>query len=53
MEFDFEADEDEDNEKEPDAATGLYRLQQLHILNLLKESDQFMWSSKIRTFYLY
>ncbi|KAF8905722.1 ribosome 60S biogenesis N-terminal-domain-containing protein [Gymnopilus junonius] len=46
-------DEDEEmqgadeEEEEPDAASRLYRVQQLHILGLLKQSDQFVWSTKI------
>ncbi|KAF8812641.1 hypothetical protein BYT27DRAFT_7159048 [Phlegmacium glaucopus] len=30
-----------------DAASRLYRVQQLHILKLLNDSDQFVWTSKI------
>ena len=33
-----------------DTASRLYRVQQLHILKLLNESDQFVWSTKIGTF---
>uniref|UniRef100_A0A8H8CE92 Nucleolar pre-ribosomal-associated protein 1 n=1 Tax=Psilocybe cubensis TaxID=181762 RepID=A0A8H8CE92_PSICU len=32
---------------EPEASTRLYRIQQLHTLSLLKNSDQFVWTSKI------
>ncbi|PPR04905.1 hypothetical protein CVT24_007149 [Panaeolus cyanescens] len=35
------------SEEEPDAPTRLYRIQQLHILSLLRDSDQFVWSTKI------
>ena len=33
-----------------DTASRLYRVQQLHILKLLKESDQFVWTTKIGRF---
>ena len=33
-----------------DTASRLYRVQQLHILKLLNESDQFVWTTKIGTF---
>lgn len=33
-----------------DTASRLYRVQQLHILKLLNESDQFLWTSKIGMF---
>ena len=36
-----------------DAASRLYRVQQLHILKLLNESDQFVWTTKIGTFEVY
>ncbi|KAF9040788.1 ribosome 60S biogenesis N-terminal-domain-containing protein [Panaeolus papilionaceus] len=39
--------EEETPEDDPDAAARLYRIQQLHILSLLKDSDQFVWSGKI------
>ena len=32
-----------------DTASRLYRVQQLHILYLLKESDQFVWTTKLGT----
>lgn len=39
--------EDSDSRDEPKASTRLYRVQQLHVLSLLKDSDQFVWTSKI------
>ncbi|KDR74243.1 hypothetical protein GALMADRAFT_250000 [Galerina marginata CBS 339.88] len=34
-------------DEETGASDRLYRVQQLHVLSLLKDSDQFVWSSKI------
>ncbi|KAF8959548.1 ribosome 60S biogenesis N-terminal-domain-containing protein [Flammula alnicola] len=34
-------------EESPDAAPRLYRVQQLHVLSLLKDSGQFVWTGKI------
>lgn len=40
---------DTNDEHEPDAVTKLYRVQQLHVLNILKDSDQFSWAVKSGT----
>jgi nucleolar pre-ribosomal-associated protein 1 len=41
-----------DDEQEPDTARRLYRVQQLHVLSILRDSDQFSWSVKSGTFSL-
>lgn len=41
--------EDDDGEELPHAASRLYRVQQLHVLSLLKDSDQFIGIGKIGT----
>jgi hypothetical protein len=40
----------EDDEHEPDTAKRLHRVQQLHVLNILRDSDQFSWAVKSGTF---
>jgi len=42
--------EDTDDEHEPNTATRLHRVQQLHVLNILRDSDQFTWAVKLGTF---
>ena len=41
------------SEQATDTASRLYRVQQLHILKLLTESDQFVWTTKIGTFQIF
>ncbi|KAH7907124.1 ribosome 60S biogenesis N-terminal-domain-containing protein [Hygrophoropsis aurantiaca] len=38
---------DEDQEQQADGMNGLRTMKQLHLLRLLRESDQFAWSSKM------
>ena len=49
MEVEGEEGKDEDENEEPGAATRLHRVQQLHVLKILKESDQFVWAGKAGT----
>ncbi|KAF8185167.1 ribosome 60S biogenesis N-terminal-domain-containing protein [Pholiota molesta] len=36
----------DENDESPNTASRLYRVQKLHILSLLKDSDQFVWTGK-------
>jgi len=45
-------DDDEDVPSAPDSATGFHALRKLHVLRLLKESEQFALSGKMGTSYL-
>ncbi|TFK33679.1 ribosome 60S biogenesis N-terminal-domain-containing protein [Crucibulum laeve] len=45
-EDDKDKEEGDDQDQEPDAATRLGRVRQLHVLQLLKESDHFIWAGK-------
>ena len=38
---------EEDGDGEPDAVKRLDRVRRLHVIRLLKESDQFMWTGKL------
>ena len=49
MEVEGEEGKDEDEDEELGAATRLHRVQQLHVLKILKESDQFVWAGKAGT----
>jgi nucleolar pre-ribosomal-associated protein 1 len=44
-----EGEEGNDGDEEPRAAVRLHRVQQLHVLKILKESDQFVWAGKAGT----
>jgi nucleolar pre-ribosomal-associated protein 1 len=39
----------DENDESPNTASRLYRVQKLHILSLLKDSDQFVWTGKTGT----
>ncbi|KAF9480206.1 hypothetical protein BDN70DRAFT_833085 [Pholiota conissans] len=43
------ANENEDGEESIYTASRWYRVQKLHVLSLLKDSDQFVWTGKIAT----
>ena len=47
--MEVEAEEGKDEDEEPRAAARLHRVQQLHVLKILKESDQFVWAGKAGT----
>ncbi|KAJ3506576.1 hypothetical protein NLJ89_g6794 [Agrocybe chaxingu] len=42
-------DQETDREIEESPAARLYRVQQLHVLRLLRDSEQFVWSGKVGT----
>lgn len=42
--------DDTNDESEPGTAIRLYRVQKLHVLNILRDSDQFSWAVKSGTF---
>lgn len=47
--MEVEGEEGKDEDEEPGAAVRLHRVQQLHVLKILKESDQFVWAGKAGT----
>jgi len=47
--IEVEGEEGKDEDEETGAAVRLHRVQQLHVLKILKESDQFVWASKAGT----